>query len=51
MPDVHNTCPACGGKLVPFRAKLVCDRCRTVVETCCEGTPRDDHGAGSNVPK
>lgn len=32
-------CPACGGRLVEIRAKLVCERCRTICETCCEGGP------------
>ena len=30
-------CPVCGGKLVEQRGKLVCSRCRTICETCCEG--------------
>jgi hypothetical protein len=30
-------CPACGGPLVEIKAKLVCARCRTICETCCEG--------------
>ncbi len=30
-------CPVCGGKLVEIRGKLVCSRCRTICETCCEG--------------
>jgi hypothetical protein len=30
-------CPVCGGPLVEIRAKLVCARCRTICETCCEG--------------
>lgn len=33
-----ETCPACGGPLLPFRAKLVC---RTpgcgFMESCCDG--------------
>jgi hypothetical protein len=30
-------CPVCGGSLVEERGKLVCRRCRTICETCCEG--------------
>ncbi len=30
-------CPACGGSLMEIRAKLQCERCHTIVETCCEG--------------
>jgi len=30
-------CPVCGGRLVERRGKLVCSRCRTICETCCEG--------------
>ncbi|MDX2035835.1 MAG: hypothetical protein SFX72_04230 [Isosphaeraceae bacterium] len=30
-------CPVCGGPLVEIRAKLLCARCRTICETCCEG--------------
>ncbi|HEY4312927.1 MAG TPA: hypothetical protein VGN12_25980 [Pirellulales bacterium] len=30
-------CPVCGGHLVEQRAKLICSRCHTVCETCCEG--------------
>ena len=45
-PDDHETgddagrpaCPACGGQLVEFRAKLQCTRCYTICETCCEGS-------------
>lgn len=32
-------CPVCGGRLVERRAKLVCSRCHTICETCCEGGP------------
>ena len=32
----HSTCPVCGGKAVPWRAKLICEQCRTVVLTCCD---------------
>ncbi|HEU5116438.1 MAG TPA: hypothetical protein VFT74_07155 [Isosphaeraceae bacterium] len=31
------SCPACGGRLIEVRAKLVCSRCHTICETCCEG--------------
>ena len=30
-------CPVCGGHLVEIRGKLVCSRCHTICETCCEG--------------
>lgn len=30
-------CPACGGELIEIRAELVCSRCHTICETCCEG--------------
>ena len=30
-------CPVCGGRLVEQRGKLVCSRCHTICETCCEG--------------
>lgn len=30
-------CPVCGGRLVERRGKLICSRCRTICETCCEG--------------
>ncbi|RUL88245.1 hypothetical protein [Tautonia sociabilis] len=32
-------CPACGGTLIEVKMKLVCSRCRTICETCCEGGP------------
>ena len=31
------SCPVCGGRLVELRGKLVCSRCHTICETCCEG--------------
>jgi hypothetical protein len=31
------SCPVCGGRLVEQRGKLVCSRCHTICETCCEG--------------
>jgi hypothetical protein len=37
--SARPACPVCGGKLVEQRAKLICSRCRTVCETCCEGGP------------
>jgi len=30
-------CPVCGGSLIEQRGKLICSRCRTICETCCEG--------------
>jgi len=33
----RGACPVCGGRLDEIRAKLVCSRCRTICETCCEG--------------
>ena len=30
-------CPVCGGELVDIKHKLICSRCRTICETCCEG--------------
>jgi hypothetical protein len=30
-------CPVCGGLLIEIRAKMVCSRCHTICETCCEG--------------
>ena len=33
------SCPVCGGTLVEQKAKLVCSKCRTICETCCEGGP------------
>jgi hypothetical protein len=30
-------CQICGGRLIEIRAKLVCERCHTIWETCCEG--------------
>jgi len=31
------SCPACGGRLIEQRGKLICSRCHTICETCCEG--------------
>lgn len=30
-------CPVCGGTLEDIKLKRICTRCRTIVETCCEG--------------
>ena len=32
-----RACPVCGGSLYEVRHKLHCQRCHTIVETCCEG--------------
>jgi hypothetical protein len=34
---IRPACPVCGGPLVEQRGKLLCSRCRTICETCCEG--------------
>ena len=31
-------CPVCGGPLVEIKQKLQCSQCRTICETCCEGS-------------
>jgi hypothetical protein len=31
------SCPVCGGRLIEQRGKLICSRCHTICETCCEG--------------
>jgi len=31
------SCPACGGRLIEQRGKLICSRCHTICEICCEG--------------
>ena len=37
-PEVGRpACPACGGRLVERKGKLICSRCHTICETCCEG--------------
>ncbi|MCW5890814.1 MAG: hypothetical protein KIT14_09700 [bacterium] len=33
----REACPVCDGRVVAMRGKLVCERCRAVVETCCDG--------------
>jgi hypothetical protein len=30
-------CQICSGRLIEIRAKLVCERCHMIWETCCEG--------------
>ena len=30
-------CPVCDGRVIELRGKLVCLRCHTIVETCCDG--------------
>ena len=30
-------CPVCDGPVAELRGKLVCTRCRAIVETCCDG--------------
>jgi hypothetical protein len=30
-------CPVCDGPITELRGKLVCTRCRAIVETCCDG--------------
>ena len=41
VPPANQTCtracPVCGGSLYEIRHKLHCQRCHTIVETCCEG--------------
>jgi hypothetical protein len=34
-----RVCPVCGAAPVEQKMKLVCPRCRTILETCCEGGP------------
>ncbi|MDA8697454.1 hypothetical protein N9C08_02510 [Rubripirellula sp.] len=34
---VIPVCPVCGGNLIDIRAKLQCERCHRICETCCEG--------------
>ncbi|WP_156514358.1 hypothetical protein [Planctomyces sp. SH-PL14] len=35
--NCQRACPVCGGSLYEIRHKLHCQRCHTIVETCCEG--------------
>ncbi len=30
-------CPICSGNLFYLRTKLVCEKCHSIVETCCDG--------------
>jgi hypothetical protein len=32
-----KACQACGGELIDIRGKMVCTRCFTINETCCDG--------------
>lgn len=33
-----RVCPVCGGlNLIEIRHKLHCERCHSIIETCCEG--------------
>ena len=34
---LSEVCPACARQLIAQRGKLVCSRCRAIVETCCDG--------------
>ncbi len=36
-PGCTRACPVCGGRLIDIRHKLHCERCHSIVETCCEG--------------
>ena len=36
-PPRQPVCSICGGKLIEIRAKLQCERCHVILETCCEG--------------
>ncbi|MCK6481349.1 MAG: hypothetical protein L6R43_14765 [Planctomycetes bacterium] len=35
--DPSEVCPVCGFESEPFRCKIICPRCRTVVESCSDG--------------
>jgi hypothetical protein len=35
--ECREACPVCDGQVVPIRGKLICSRCRSIVETCCDG--------------
>jgi hypothetical protein len=39
IQTAQSPCPVCGGRLEEVRQNLVCGRCRTICETCCEGGP------------
>lgn len=30
-------CYVCAGELMEMRGKLICSRCKTINETCCDG--------------
>ncbi|MEM1069005.1 MAG: DUF5522 domain-containing protein [Planctomycetota bacterium] len=30
-------CPVCGSHLIEIRTKMVCSKCHTICETCCDG--------------
>lgn len=34
--EAPKACPACDGKVVQVRGKLVCSKCGRVVMGCCE---------------
>jgi len=36
-PPRQSVCPICGGNVIEIRAKLQCERCHVILETCCEG--------------
>jgi hypothetical protein len=39
--EARAVCPVCGGDTHEIRAKLLCRRCGTILETCCEGGPME----------
>jgi hypothetical protein len=39
MAMTMPSCPVCQGDTTEIRAKLICRRCGTILETCCEGGP------------
>ena len=32
----HALCPVCGDEGIPHRAKLICRRCGSIIQTCCD---------------
>ncbi|MHC4820384.1 MAG: hypothetical protein ACYTDX_01530 [Planctomycetota bacterium] len=36
-PDPSDVCPVCGADTDPFRCKIICSRCKTIVESCSDG--------------